>query len=97
MKVTSFAVQLLPGESGDWRLATHRELLITAPATPGTRRPMIKRIRKLRTRAEEGFMAHLSPGWGWSGPGWSGRIMLRIARPDRERCGPATSPSGSLS
>src|SRR3954463_16420301 len=48
MKVTSFAVQLLPGERGDWRLPTHRELVIVASAAPARRSPQRTRDEPLR-------------------------------------------------
>src|SRR5215218_451657 len=56
MKVTSLAVQLLPGESGDCRLATHRELVIAASAAPARSRRKPNRAAVRRGwRKEDAF------------------------------------------
>src|SRR5947209_13891857 len=60
MKVTSLAVQLLPGESGDWRLPTHRELVIVASAAPARRSPRPRRTRGEPLRLERAIRSDLS-------------------------------------
>src|SRR5262245_57351077 len=72
MKVTSLAVQLLPGWRGDWRLPTHCQLVVTAPAAAGRSRPaasrrtarrvkLVPRWRSRPVRASSAFMAKPFP------------------------------------